>query len=144
MSVPGNNLFRRLSGLLTRQEVRYLIAGGWNTMFGLGVFCGLLRLLHPPLHYMVVQAVANVLAVTMAYATYKLFVFRTKGNVVREYLKVWGVYGAAILFGMAALPLCVEGLKMNPYLAAVLITAVTVVASYFGHKHFSFRRRPGA
>lgn len=30
------------------------------------------------LHYMVVAVIANILAITMAYATHKLFVFRIK------------------------------------------------------------------
>lgn len=140
----NNNLIQRLTGLLARQEVRYLIAGGWNTLFGYGVFVGLLYLFQPWVHYMVIAVVCNVLAITMAYASHKLFVFRTRGNVLREYLKFYGVQGVATVVGLLALPFCVEVLKISPYLAPLLILVVTLMVSFFGHKHFSFRKRPTA
>lgn len=130
---------RRLSGLLVRQEVRYLIVGGWNTVFGYGIFVGLLYVLEARVHYMVIAVVCNVLAVTMAYATQKLFVFRTPGNLVREYFKFYGVQGVSNVVGLLALPFCVEVLRISPYVAPLLILVVTLVVSYLGHKHVSFR-----
>ncbi len=132
-------LVRLAAGLLAEQKVRYLIAGGWNTVFGYGIYAGPYYLLHGRVHYMVIAVVANVLAITMAYATHKLFVFRTKGNVLREYFRFYGVYGVTAVLGLLALPLCVELLGMSPYVAPLLIMAVSVVISYLGHKHFSFK-----
>jgi putative flippase GtrA len=131
LNVPGR--------LVARQEVRYLIAGAWNTVFGYGVYAGPYYLLHGRVHYMVVAAVGSIVAISMAYATHKLFVFRTKGNVLREYLKFCGVYGVTSALGLVALPFCVELLGMSPYVAPLLILAVTVVVSYLAHKHFSFK-----
>ena len=139
MPVFVDNLFRRLAGLLARQEVRYLIAGGWNTLFGYGVYVGLLYMFQAWVHYMVIAVLANVFSISMAYATHKLFVFRTKGNVLREYFRFYGVYGVTAALGLLALPICVEVLRMSPYVAPLLILGVTVVVSYFGHKHFSFK-----
>ena len=141
MFFSDHRLFRRVSALLARQEVRYLMAGGWNTVFGYGVYVWLLWLFQPQVHYMVIAVATNVLAITMAYATHKLFVFRTQGNVLREYLRFYGVYGVTAVLGLVALPLCVEGLGMSPYVAPLLILGVTVVVSYFGHKHFSFKSK---
>ena len=118
-----------------------MIAGGWNTVFGYGAYVGLLYLFHPWIHYMVIAVIANILSITMAYVTHKLFVFRTRGNVLREYLKFYGVYGVTAAFGLVALPFCVEVLKVNVYMAPLLILGVTVVVSYFGHKHFSFKHK---
>jgi putative flippase GtrA len=129
----------RLTGLLSRQEVRYLIAGAWNTVFGYGVYAGLLYLFRPWVHYMVIALVGNVLAITMAYVTHKLFVFRTTGNVLREYVRFYGVYGVTAVLGLVALPFCVEVLGMSPYVAPLLILGGTVLMSYLAHSHFSFR-----
>jgi len=135
----NGSLVRWLTWLLARQKVRYLIAGWWNTAFGYGVYVGLIYLFHPRVHYMVIAVVGNVLAVTMAFATHKLFVFRRTGNVLREYLKFYGVYGVTTVLGLLALPFSVEVLKINLYVAPLLMLAVSVVVSYFGHKHFSFK-----
>ncbi len=129
----------RVAGLLARQEVRFLIAGAWNTVFGYGIYAGMLYACGAWLHYMVVAVVGNVLAITMAYATHKLFVFRTRGNVLREYLRFYSVYGVTTVLGLVALPVCVELLGMSPFVAPLLIMAVGVAVSYLGHKHFSFR-----
>jgi len=128
-----------MAALLARQEVRYVLAGGWNTAFGYGVYAGAYWLLRPRVHYMVIAVASNILAITMAYATHKLFVFRTRGNVVREYLRFYGVYGLTAVLGLVALPFCVEVLGISPYVAPLLFLVVSVVVSYLGHKHFSFR-----
>lgn len=141
LSPTQPSFFSRLAGLFARQGVRYLIAGGWNTAFGYGMYAGPYYLLHDRIHYMVIAVVANVLAISMAYATHKLFVFRTKGNALREYLKFYGVYGLTAALGLVALPFCIEVLKINPYVAPLLIMGVTAGVSYFGHKHFSFKPR---
>lgn len=135
----GTTVLDRGRRLLARQEIRYLLAGGWNTAFGLLLWYLLLWLFYPAVHYTVIQVVYTVLAVTMAFAAYKWFVFRTRGNLLREYVKVWGVYGVASLLGLAAFPVCVEVLKIPVFAVPVLITAVTVLVSFFGHKHFSFK-----
>jgi len=130
-----------ISRVLARQEIRYLIAGGWNTFFGTGCFFFFYWLLHAHIHYMIIAVFTNILAVTMAYVTYKLFVFKTRGNIIREYLKFYSVYSVGIVFGLAALPFCMEKLHLNAYLSQTLILAVTIVFSFIGHKRFSFKAR---
>ena len=130
-----------LSRLLARQEVRYLIVGGWNALFGPGCFVFFYWLLHAHVHYMIIFVLTNILAVTVAYVLYKWFVFRTRGNIIREGLRFYSVYGISFLFGLAALPFCVEVLLLNIYLSQLLIVVVTVVCSFFGHKHFSFAKQ---
>ena len=41
--------------------------------------------------------------ITVAYFGYKLFVFRTKGNYLREWLKCFAVYGVGMIPGLVAL-----------------------------------------
>ncbi len=110
-------IYSQLSVLLARQEVRYLLAGSWNTVFGLGCSYFLYWLLHRYFHYMLILVFTNILAVSMAYMTHKMFVFRTKGNVVREYIKFYFVYGACFLFGLATLPVCIELLGLDFYIS---------------------------
>lgn len=90
-----------------------------------------------------ILAISNVMSITNAYAGYKIFVFKTKGNYLREYFRFYVVYGVALCMNYIVLPICVELLKMSPLVAQALLTAITVTSSYLGHKHFSFRRRRG-
>lgn len=123
--------------------VRYLVTGGVNTAFGYGVYAGLTWLLsgRVPWAYMVSAVLGNIVAITFSYVTYKIFVFKTPGNYLREYLRTYVVYGGTTLLGLVLLPFLVEVLGMNPYVAPLIIIPVTVLSSFLGHKHFSFKGR---
>ncbi len=129
---------------------RYLLVGGWNTAFGYSVFAALNYLLTGiiPYAYMVANLLANVISITIAYFGYKFFVFKTKGNYLREYLRTYLVYGATCLVSLAMLPVAVVLVRLVvanrvlvPYIAQAIILPIIVTSSYFGHKRFSFRAR---
>lgn len=118
---------------------RYLLVGGWNTLFGMGVYALLYRCFGQQIHYLVLLLPANILAITNAYLGYKFIVFRTSGNMVREYLRCYMVYGGMLILSVGLLFGFVEYLKVNPVYANVMCVLLTMVVSYFSHKHFSFR-----
>ncbi|MDP3588628.1 MAG: GtrA family protein [Sulfuricurvum sp.] len=121
------------------QKIRYLIIGGWNTVFGYGAFAALYFWFADSIHYLVILSISYILSITNAYIGYKLFVFRTKGNIFREYLRFYVVYGVSFLFNMAALPLFVEILNLNMYVSQAVVTIITILGSYMLHKNFSFK-----
>ena len=119
-----------------------------NTAVGYGSFAGFNYLFtgHIPYAYMAANIVANVIAITTAFLGYKLLVFRTKGNYLREYLRTYVVYGSSALLGLALLPFLVALLGtlikrqvLVPYVAQAIVTLCVVIASFFGHKKYSFR-----
>lgn len=130
------------------QFVRYLVVGGWNTLFGYGLFAGFTYLLtgRVPFAYMVACVLSNVIAITVAFLGYKWFVFRTKGNYLREYFRCYLVYGTAALANLALLPVLVEPLswilgprkESAPYLAGAILLLGSVLVSFVGHRQFSF------
>lgn len=123
------------------EVLAYLAAGGWNTLFGIGLYALAYRLFGEKVHYLLLAVPVNIAAITNAFCCYKLFVFRTEGNWLREYLRCYLVYGGGSLAGMGLLWLFTELFGMSPAYANILGTAVVVTASYFGHKYFSFARR---
>jgi putative flippase GtrA len=132
------------------QMVRYLIVGVWNTLFGYGLYALFTWLLTGvmPFPYMLASVLSNVIAVTGAFLGYKWFVFKTKGNYLREYLRCYMVYGTAFLVNLALLPILVYLLNLVvrprtcvPYLAGAILTAGTVVLSFVGHRQFSFAKK---
>jgi len=124
-----------------RQFTQYLLTGGINTAFGYAVYVAFTWLLSGRVRsaYMIAAVLSNILAITFSYLTYKFLVFKTRGNYLREYLRVYLVYGGVMLLGLAVLPFLVEVLGINPYLAPLIVIPVTVLCSFLGHKHFSFR-----
>lgn len=119
--------------------VRFLIAGGWNTAFGYVSLALLYYMFSDKIHYLFLMVFAAILSITNAYICHKFFVFKTKGNYVKEYLRYYAVYSVPIGMGFVFFPFCIEILKMNFYVTQALLTFVTIIISYFGHKHISFR-----
>jgi putative flippase GtrA len=132
------------------QFVRYIVVGGFNTVFGYGLFA-LLNWLFRGLgsyNYMYAAVLANVIAISVAFLGYKWFVFQTRGNYLIEWIRCYAVYGSSALIGLASLPIMVPILRhvlhrpgQAPYIAGALLTMVTVLFSFFGHKNFSFRQK---
>src|ERR1035441_8725951 len=89
--------------------LRYLAVGAFNTIFGYGCFALFTLLLTPLLSYGYVLAslIANLVSITFAFFGYKWFVFRTKGNYLKEWIRCVGVYGSSMILSAAALPFVV-------------------------------------
>ena len=119
--------------------------------------------------YLYAAVLSNFIAITVAFLGYKWFVFRTQGNYLREWLRCFVVYGAAALPNLLLLPVVVNALIFvchvapggktastghfqftaqylsttfltAPYIGGAILTAGTVLFSFFGHRHFSFRQ----
>lgn len=131
------------------QVLRYLLVGGFNTVFGYSLFVAFNYLLRRwgVLGSEAAAVLSNLVAITVAFLAYKWFVFRTRGHYLREWLRCMSVYGSSMLFTLVALPPLtlllrhwIHRSQLASNLAAAILAIVTVAASYFGHKHFSFRR----
>ena len=122
--------------------VRFIIAGGYNTAFAYVLLAVLYYSFSNKVHYIFILVFSTAVNITNAYIVHKFFVFKTKGNYIREYLRYYVIYSVPIGIGLVFFPFCIEILKMNFYVTQALLTFVTVIISYFGHKHVSFRVRP--
>lgn len=109
-------------------------------MFGYSVGVALYDMLSPYLHVLAIGVIANIVAISMSFVTYKLLVFKTVGHWLREYLRSYVVYGGMALLGTLLLWLFVDGLKISIWIAQGLIIGSTVIFSYIGHARFTFGR----
>jgi putative flippase GtrA len=138
--------------------MRYLLVGAWNTLFGYSCFFLFAKLLlhlmpsQPSLAASAATVVAAMTNITVSFIGYKVFVFKTKGNFLHEYARSFLVYLPTLLFNAVAIaPLTVllhrtfpAHAHQAPYVAGAVLAFVTVVVSFFGHKHISFRDRAAA
>ena len=129
---------------------RYLAVGIWNTAFAYGTFALFTALLdqHVPASYLPASLISSVLNITVSFFGYKWFVFRTRGNYLREWARCLAVYSGSIVLGLVLLAPTVwlvttvtGNARAAPYIAGALLLGVQVVLSFLGHKTFSFRDR---
>jgi putative flippase GtrA len=123
-----------------REQILYLVVGGWNTVFGYGVWAVLQYLLGSHVHYLVVVVLSWPLAVLNAYLGYRFVVFHSQGSLLAELPRFSLVYLATLIANLGMLPLALNALPLNIYVIQALFTAGVVVVSYLGHKYFTFRR----
>lgn len=122
------------------QSIRYIITGVWNTVFGILVYALLIKLLGEN-HYILLAVVSNIISITNAYICYKLFVFKTKGNILKEYLKCYVVYGLSMLLGLLLLYVLVDIAGLNPVTANVISVLLLTIVSFIGHRYYSFKNK---
>jgi len=133
LGVPVRFYFRR------REQLLYLVVGGWNTVFGYGIWAVLQLLLGNHLHYLVVVLISWPIAVLNAYIGYRYVVFRSRGSILREFPRFSLVYVVTLVVNLALLPIALHVLPLNIYAVQALLTVLGIVCSYLSHKHFSFR-----
>ncbi|WP_373121608.1 GtrA family protein [Mycobacterium marinum] len=133
--------------LFRDQRVAFLVVGGINTVVGFAIFvaCSVTvgRLVDhrfgTVVGTLVTIGISHPLGVLFAFVLYRRFVFRVRGQVLRDLMRFWSVYLARVGVNIVVLPVLVElGLQRIPAQAIVLLS--TTLLSYFGHRHFSFRR----
>ncbi len=129
---PVQFYFRR------REQLLYLVVGGWNTLFGYAVWALMQYLLGDYLNYLVIVVLSWPIAVLNAYVGYRYIVFRSRGPVLRELPRFSLVYVATLVVNLALLPVALRVLPFSIYVVQALFTVVVVVCSYLGHKYFSF------
>ncbi|OIQ88011.1 GtrA-like protein [mine drainage metagenome] len=145
MTQPLTSITSLARELLVRHETkaRYLVAGGLNTLFGLG-FYPLAYFLLAPLrsNYLLLLILSQIPCVTFSFLTNKFLVFKTNGNYAQEYTKFATYYASIFAINLASLPLLVEVLAMKPIWAQTLFSVVTITASYFWHSRITFSNTP--
>lgn len=131
----------RARGLAAQHEekLRFLIVGGWNTLFSYGTLWVFDALLHARLHYTLILTLNWVVGVTHNLFTFKLLVFRTRGNWLKEYLRSYVVYSGIFVVNLAIVAVIMEIWRPRLVIAQLPAIAVVTIISYLGHKHFTYR-----
>jgi putative flippase GtrA len=132
--------FANRMALLKRREIAYVVVGGINTVISYVVFVALYRLAGDFLDYMGALALAYVVGILLGFYLHRRFVFRVTGNVLTDLLRFTMVQLTAFAANAIVLALLVEVAGLPVLLAQLVAVTEIIVASYFGHLLFSFRR----
>lgn len=145
---------RRLADI---ESVRFLVIGGCNTLFGVAdsfVMVKLIMLIvpsQPKTMATVAIAISSAINIGVSFLTYKWFVFRTRGNYLKEYLRSLLIYLPSLaLSTLAVAPLAtllrhwIGQEKTSVYTAIAIIVVAGIIFSFFGHKNVTFRQANGA
>jgi putative flippase GtrA len=136
------------------EVIRFLAVGVFNTVSSLAIYSGFVILFghlmpHRGKPFLADAAfiVSTPIGITIAFLCYKHFVFRTKGNYLKEWLRCFAVYSVTFPMGLVILPTATHLFlrfpmthPYAPFLAGIVNSGIIACYSYFGHKKFSFKR----
>ena len=124
----------------SNQKLRFLVVGGWNTLFGYLVFLLIYTTLGSRLHYLTIAVVSHFLAVTQSFISQRRWVFGAGAPWWVQYLRFNLSHLATLGLGFILLWLLVDWAGLPVLLSQALVTLVSVCASFVLHKNYSFRR----
>jgi putative flippase GtrA len=133
------------------EKLRFLVVGGWNVVFAMGVLWVLERLIPygpgsvlasavgPIAAKQAVLLASWVIGVTQNLFTFKLLVFRTKGHWLREYGRMYVTYSGMFVVESVMVQIISAVAGWSLFWSKVPTLAVVTVLSYIGNKYFTFR-----
>ena len=123
-----------------QQKLLFLIVGSYNTIFGYLLFCLLQIFLQNHFHYLIILSISHFISVVNSFISFKIFVFRTTGNWLFEYLKVNLVYLFYLLNNFWLLWLLVDIFNCNKFLSQLVSIIILTITTYFLHKNFVYKK----
>ena len=122
----------------SKNSISFLIAGVANTIFGYVSALIVYKLLYEEIGLIAVSVLSNIISISFAFLSYKKFVFKTKGNWLKEYLRCYLVYGVSAGMSIAMLWILVKFIGLPFWIAQGISIGIIVLFSFFAHKKFTF------
>ena len=136
------NAFKKLSDewYSIPEKKRFFIAGFANFVISLLLFAFLVTILGYRF-YRVCVFLQWFLPSLAVYLIQKYFVFKTKGDVIYEYLKYSVAWFFCFICNIAILETIISYLTRNVYSAQLLAYLLTTIISYFVFKNMTFGQK---
>lgn len=125
---------------LRYSTVRFILVGAFNTAYGYFSGIAIYKLLCDHVNIVIIGLIANIISITVSFSTYKIFVFKTKGKWLKEYLKCYLVYGGMGIVSIFLLWLYMSKLENNIWISQCLVIISTIFISFIAHKNFTFKK----
>ncbi|WP_238846128.1 GtrA family protein [Nocardia terpenica] len=126
--------------LLRRREVAFAAVGGANTLLGMGLTVFWLKVLPESWPPALAVVLAYCVSIAFAFIAHRTLVFRVRGHLLRDFARFVLVNSGGLLLNATGVQLTVGTLHLPKTPATIAVMALVAIASYFGHRHFSFRR----
>lgn len=120
-------------------EKAYLVAGIFNTIFGYVLSLLIYHYFQYHLSIITIGIIINITSISVAFVSYKLFVFKTVGNWFYEYFRCCVTYGVSAFVGIGLLWFFVGYLSWTFWVSQGIIMISMVAISYFMHQKYTFR-----
>ena len=121
------------------KEIRFLLFGGVNTIFG--YFSSLLIYYNfeEILGLFLTLSIINIINMSFSFFVLKIFVFKSKGQWLAQYLRSFLTYANVFILNISLLFLCLKVFYIPFYISSFLVILLCTVFSYILNLKFTFR-----
>jgi putative flippase GtrA len=120
------------------ERFRFLLAGAWNTLFGLLVFALVDAVAGVALGALGTLLVAYAIALPQAFLVQKRVVFRRAGDAAAQWRRFALANSAVFALNLALVPPWVAASGWPPLAVQAGFVTLATLASYLLHRHWSF------
>lgn len=140
-----NNL---LSLIKSKTEIRFLLVGAWNTLFGYLVFLLFLFLLEKIFNnerqiYTLSISFSHLISVINSFIFHKVVTFKSKQKgleIVYEFRRFFNSYIITFLLNLSFISIQVELLSLNPRIAGAISLPIVTVVTFFLLSKYAFNK----
>lgn len=129
-----------LMKVIKDQRVAFLLVGGANTAFSTALFIGL-ALVFDKAPSFILLFVSWFVSLISVFFVYRKLVFRVSGSLWLDLARFALVNLTSLFVNVGLLSLFADIMGFPRIPTQLVITALSVIISYFGHRYFSFRRK---
>ena len=108
------------------QKLRFLLVGGFNTVFAYTILALILWLFE---------------TINVSFLTMRYYVFQSHGDWKKEFVKAWSVYLFLYLINSPILSFLMVVVGLSPLVAQALYLTFSTITTFILHKYYSFRQR---
>ena len=119
--------------------IRFLIIGSLNALISYGIFAVSVLIIGES-YYQLCVFLQWALSSVISYLNQKFFVFGTKGNYIKEYLKCCTTWALSYFLNVIILEIFVRFLIKNVYIAQFTALFIVSVLTYILFKSFAFKK----
>lgn len=134
------------------QKLRYLLVGGFNTVFAYSILAILIWTYEKinisnnlNLNEEIIANLAlftqYVLCVNLSFITMKYYVFQSKGKWKAEFVKAWSVYIFLYLINAPIMTFLMVTMNLHALVAQAIYLIFSTIITYILHKYYSFRKK---
>lgn len=133
------------------EKLRFLLVGGFNTVFAWSVFAALNWLFAVINERMgwnfskilvanVALVVQYAITINVSFITMRYYVFRSHGDFWREWAKTWSVYILLYAVNAPSISFLMWAFKLDAWWAQAIYMIFSTIVTFLLHKYYSFRQ----
>lgn len=122
------------------QKLRFLLVGGYNTIFSYALFSLLLWMMNGR-YEQIALALSFALSTVNSFWTQKIYVFASRAPAWPEFIKCLETWSISYVLNAGLLWELTDGCKVNPYMAQGIALTVLTIFSWIMLKYFAFKSK---